>query len=758
MRLARRGILILSFVLLIPGLLFPQNNRIEHNGKAIFLNGANVVWINFAHDIGDPGAPTDTVYFRKIFREVHDNGGNSMRLWLHTNGTATPEFTGNLVTGPGNRAISDLRSICDIAYSNDIGLILCLWSFDMQRIGLPAEILARNKNILTTDDGLNSYIENALIPIVDSTKEHPGIIAWEIFNEPEGMTEIGNWDITQHVTQQNVMKFVNKCAGAIHRTDTTAKVTNGAWSFYAASDVDGGTNYYSDARLIAAGSDTAGILDFYTVHYYDWDDTSPFLHPYSHWNLDKPLVVAEFFTNCNYCAAKNENYKTLYLSGYAGAMGWQYIENQYREGVLNELQRTFDFYGNDIMPIEPHLPYLPSAIITSPEDGFVFSTEDTVTIEVSAKKYDGSIVLVEFFEGGNKFGEDDIEPFSFEWINAPDGFYKIQAKSTDNDGNFKTSFPVNITVGEPPVYKYEAEDAVLVGAAGIVSGSNASGGKFVSMTDNDGRATITWIIPNCPTDSTFELIIGYRTPNGYKAQFLYVNDSLVNGNLEFEGENSTDWFEKKIPVALNAGQNSISLVASWGWMDFDYLWVPFSKPAIIHVTSVEITSENMQDYINEKDGELQLYAIVMPEDAIDTTVNWSSDNTGIATVSQQGLVRAVSDGVVTITAASNDKPDISDTFIITVSSQVTGVSQTRPDQKTRIYPNPASDKLYIERMDQINELDVLTITGRKVLSKAIRESETELDISSLPPGTYLIKLRNGTQVVSSIKLIIQRDH
>ncbi len=760
-RLTRRGILILSLVLLITGLLFPQNTRIEHNGKAIFLSGANVAWINFAHDIGDPDAPTDTAHFRKIFREIHDNGGNSMRLWLHTNGTATPEFTGNLVTGPGTRAFSDLKSICDIADNNDIGLILCLWSFDMQRIkdgGLPADILARNKNILTTDDGLNSYIENALIPMVDSMKEHPGIIAWEIFNEPEGMTEVGNWDITQHVSQQNVMKFINKCAGAIHRTDTTAKVTNGAWSFFAASDVEGGTNYYSDARLIDAGGDTAGILDFYTVHYYDWDDTSPFLHPYSHWNLDKPLVIAEFFTNCKYCSAKNENHKTLYQSGYAGAMGWQYIEEQYRNGILNELQRTFDLFGNDIMPNDPHLPYLPSAIITRPADGFVFSSGDTVNIEVSAAKYNGNVVKVEFFEGGNKLGEDNTEPFAFEWIDAPDGFYKIQAKSTDNDGNFKTSFPVSIIVGEPPVYKYEAEDAILEGASGIVSGSTASGGKFVSMTDNNGKASITWIIPNCPADSTYELIIGYRTPNGFKAQNLYVNDSLVGENLGFEGDNSTDWFEKKIPVALKAGQDTIKVVASWGWMDFDYLWVPFPKPAIVHVKSVEITSENLRDYINEQDGELQLYAIVLPEDAIDTTVNWASDNTSIALVSQKGLVHAKSDGVVTITAASNDNPAIHDTFVITVSSQVTGISQSGPDQNIRIYPNPASDKLYIAHLDQINELDVLTITGSKVLSKTIHESEIELDISALSPGIYLLKLRNEMEVISTSKLFIIRNH
>ena len=59
--------------------------------------------------------------------------------------------------------------------------------------------------------------------------------------------------------------------------------------------------------------------------------------------------------------------------------------------------------------------------------------------------------------------------------------------------------------------------------------------------------------------------------------------------------------------------DTVKIVAGWGWMDFDYLWVPFPKPAIVHVKSVEITSENMVDYINEKDGELQLYAIVVAQ-------------------------------------------------------------------------------------------------------------------------------------------------
>ena len=74
---------------------------------------------------------------------------------------------------------------------------------------------------------------------------------------------------------------------------------------------------------------------------------------------------------------------------------------------------------------------------------------------------------------------------------------------------------------------------------------------------------------------------------------------------------------------------------------------------------------------------------------------------------------------------------------------MTGVGQSRADQNIRIYPNPATDKLYIAHPDQVNGLEVLTVTGNKVLSKILNESETELDISTLPPGIYLLKLFNG---------------
>ena len=60
-------------------------DRIRYNNQNLFLSGANLAWQYFADDIGpDPSTP-DTNHFDDVFSQIRANGGNTLRLWLHTN-------------------------------------------------------------------------------------------------------------------------------------------------------------------------------------------------------------------------------------------------------------------------------------------------------------------------------------------------------------------------------------------------------------------------------------------------------------------------------------------------------------------------------------------------------------------------------------------------------------------------------------------------------------------------------------------------
>lgn len=96
------------------------------------------------------------------------------------------------------------------------------------------------------------------------------------------------------------------------------------------------------------------------------------------------------------------------------------------------------------------------------------------------------------------------------------------------------------------------------------------------------------------------------------------------------------------------------------------------------VASVTITGSTGETLM--KGETLPLAAVVLPEDATDTSVTWSSSNDGIAVVSPTGVVSQVGAGTVTITAASNYDPAISDSVVLEVSDipDVTGVTVTAP--------------------------------------------------------------------------------
>lgn len=73
---------------------------------------------------------------------------------------------------------------------------------------------------------------------------------------------------------------------------------------------------------------------------------------------------------------------------------------------------------------------------------------------------------------------------------------------------------------------------------------------------------------------------------------------------------------------------------------------------IVLVESVDIKPE-LGLVVGEAD--VTLTVIVLPEDATDKTVTWTSSNPAVATVDDNGTVHAVAPGEATITATAGDK-------------------------------------------------------------------------------------------------------
>lgn len=76
------------------------------------------------------------------------------------------------------------------------------------------------------------------------------------------------------------------------------------------------------------------------------------------------------------------------------------------------------------------------------------------------------------------------------------------------------------------------------------------------------------------------------------------------------------------------------------------------KPSTIEVTSVSLSTTTLNLTVGNTST---LTATALPSDATDKTVTWTSDNTGVATVSSSGVVTAVGVGTCNITASAGGK-------------------------------------------------------------------------------------------------------
>ena len=103
---------------------------------------------------------------------------------------------------------------------------------------------------------------------------------------------------------------------------------------------------------------------------------------------------------------------------------------------------------------------------------------------------------------------------------------------------------------------------------------------------------------------------------------------------------------------------------------------------------------------------------------------------------------------VVSTASSCAAPGDTSNFGILFVEPATSVETITGDGKLSLYPNPATDELYIQSSKSVSGMEyvVLDRTGRVVLTGEMSDTQdTRVDVSSLPSSMYIVKILNANK-------------
>ena len=129
---------------------------------------------------------------------------------------------------------------------------------------------------------------------------------------------------------------------------------------------------------------------------------------------------------------------------------------------------------------------------------------------------------------------------------------------------------------------------------------------------------------------------------------------------------------------------------------------PTPTPSVVKVSSVSLNPSSLS--LTKKGQTARLSATVSPSNATNKSINWSSSNSNVATVSN-GVVTAVGNGSATITATAADGSGKKASCSITVNIPTT------PDTQTITLAGGNTDACTIGWWDEIaNQIDLTKIT------------------------------------------------
>lgn len=306
-------------------------------------------------------------------------------------------------------------------------------------------------------------------------------------------------------------------------------------------------------------------------------------------------------------------------------------------------------------------------------------------------------------------------------------------------------------------------DVATVNGDGRVTGV-AEGTAIITITSNDGGYTdqceITVFQPvipvtgvaltGCPdsditVDETKQLNVTVSPANADDPSVTWSSSDTEVATVDQNG-----WV-----TATAAGTVIISVITNDG--DFIETCEIKVKEPIIFVTGVSITE--CPSGTLTVDSTYQLVATLIPEDASNQGVSWSSLNEDIASVDENGWVTAISAGETTISVTTDDGDFKNECNLTVEDNSNVGIPESI-SEGVSVFPNPASDRLNFKFPDinEKHEIRIFNSIGYLIYMQNTFELHHTINLKEITKnGLLLVHVQSGGNI-TTFKIIVKQGN
>jgi endoglucanase Acf2 len=374
----------------------------------------------------------------------------------------------------------------------------------------------------------------------------------------------------------------------------------------------------------------------------------------------------------------------------------------------------------------------PTVAITSPANNATFKQGEVITITASTSDLDGQVVRVEFYEDGNKIGEDTGAPFSFSWNNAPIGTHVLTAKAIDDLNGENISAAVSVTVSEVKACTETSNQASQGSFSTGYTATFETVGNTVTVTfqllDTDKSGVVAFLWQQSPFTEFSMNALGNNTFSRTLTGQTIGSTISYACKFAFAGGLSATKY-----ISYEVGSSCMSLSLA------DAVWTIPENSA--NGTVIGTPASNYGG-----NGTLT-YAILNGNSTGAFQINTTTGQLSVAesakldyeTIPSFQLTIRVTDG--TLSDQSSVTIHLSDVDETILSADDEWIQKL-------VYPNPVRTQLSIDWVD-LDQVTLYDISGKPILVS----SDSKIDIRHLPDGVYFLRLSGINNELMHVRIL-----